>query len=273
LNDGSGKGGCGCRDSFDVYAKFEHAGDTRAAVKAAAELLEVSGSRADRIQGLDAPITVKEPWPDPMPLPAGLPEVEPFDFDLLPGMARDWLADIAHRMQCPPDFCAATFTIVAGSLIGRRVAIRPKRHDDWQVVPNLYGAMIGRPSLMKSPAMKEVLKPLARFEIEAKQEHAEVLVAHQVGALLAETTKQVQKGASHRRENGSRHGCATDAPAVYGERHDGRKAGRPPGGESQWLVGLCRRTDRATAVDGSGRSRGRPRLLSDRVVRRFTLHL
>jgi hypothetical protein len=59
-------------------------------------------------------------------------------------------------MQCPPDYCAATAMVMAGALIGRRVAIRPKRQDDWQVVANLYGAMIGRPSLLKSPAMKEM---------------------------------------------------------------------------------------------------------------------
>jgi hypothetical protein len=33
-----------------------------------------------------------------------------------------------------------------------------KRHDDWTVIPNLYGAMIGRPSLLKSPAMKRAVE-------------------------------------------------------------------------------------------------------------------
>lgn len=96
-------------------------------------------------------------------------------------------------MQCPPDYCAATAMIVAGALIGRKVAIRPKRHDDWQVVPNLYGAMVGRPSLLKSPAMKEILKFLSRLEVEAKQEYAKALADFETAALVAEATKKVGK--------------------------------------------------------------------------------
>lgn len=134
-----------------------------------------------------------EPWPDPLPLPNGLPAVLPFDFDLLPRALHAWIKDISDRMQCPPDYCATTAMIVAGSLIGRKVGIRPKRHDDWVVVCNLYGANIGRPSLMKSPAMQEVLKQLVRLEVQAKQDHAEALMKYEAAALVAEATKKVRK--------------------------------------------------------------------------------
>jgi hypothetical protein len=45
-------------------------------------------------------------WPEPTPLPDALPPVQPFDPDLLPDALRGWVTDIAHRMQCPPDFPA-----------------------------------------------------------------------------------------------------------------------------------------------------------------------
>ena len=53
-------------------------------------------------------------WPDPKPLPAGLPDVEPFVPNLLPAALRPWVMDIAERMQCPPDFTAAAAIVALG---------------------------------------------------------------------------------------------------------------------------------------------------------------
>ena len=64
--------------------------------------------------------------------------------------------DIAERMQCPPDFPAAAAVVALGSVIGRRCGIRPKRQDDWMVVPNLWGAVIGRPVTRGLPACPSV---------------------------------------------------------------------------------------------------------------------
>jgi putative DNA primase/helicase len=72
--------------------------------------------------------------------------------------------DIAHRMQCPPDFPAVAALVAISSLIGARAVVQPKRRDDWQVVPNLWGAVVGRPGVKKSPALSEALKPLNRLQ-------------------------------------------------------------------------------------------------------------
>jgi hypothetical protein len=192
LNDGKVKSGIGVHDAFDIFCHFEHGGDVSGAVKAAAATLGIQSSNGGKQS--EAPAT-SEPWPDPLPLPAGLPAVLAFDFALLPVALRGWVQDISDRMQCPPDYCAATAIIVAGALIGRKVAIRPKRQDDWQVVPNLFGAMVGRPSLLKSPAMKEMLKFLARLEVEAKAEYGKSLAAHAAAALVREATRKVKKDA------------------------------------------------------------------------------
>ena len=47
---------------------------------------------------------------------------------------------------------------------GRARWWHPKAKDDWRVVPNLWGLIVGRPGVMKSPALSEVLKPLATLE-------------------------------------------------------------------------------------------------------------
>jgi putative DNA primase/helicase len=79
----------------------------------------------------------KVEWPDPQPLPGGLPGVPAFDEHLLPDALRPWLTDIAERAQVPLDFPAAAVIVPLSSALGRRCGIYPKRHDDWLVVPNL----------------------------------------------------------------------------------------------------------------------------------------
>jgi hypothetical protein len=132
-------------------------------------------------------------WEDPAPLPEGLPPVDPLDPAMLPEPLREWIVDVSERMQIPPDFAAAGAVIVAGSLIGRKVGIHPKRRDDWLVAPNLWGAVVGRPSLMKSPALAEVMKPLATLVTEAYETYQKAMLAYETDVMVAEATKTAVK--------------------------------------------------------------------------------
>lgn len=135
----------------------------------------------------------RDPWPDPRPLPGGLLPVEPFDCALLPGPFRPWVSDIAERMQTPPEFVAVPAMVAAGSIIGRKVGIRPLRHDDWQEVPNLWGCIVGRPGVMKSPAVKHALKPLARLEAEANERFQHEREEWQAGQVERELRRDASK--------------------------------------------------------------------------------
>lgn len=120
-------------------------------------------------RGASAP--ADDSWPDPMPLPDALPPVAPFDFDLLPDSLRPWIQDITERVQCPPDFPAVGAMISLAAVVGRKIGIRPKRRDDWLEVPNLWGAVVGRPGVMKSPALRESMRPLARLQAKALESY------------------------------------------------------------------------------------------------------
>jgi hypothetical protein len=109
-------------------------------------------------------------WPLSHPLPGGLPAVPVFAAELMPDALRPWIADIVDRMQCPMDFPAVATIVTLSSLVGRQCAIRPKRHDDWTVVPNLWGAVVGRPGVLKTPAIQEPIRILSRLESAARQE-------------------------------------------------------------------------------------------------------
>ena len=107
-----------------------------------------------------APLLGVDGWPAPQPITSTLPPVEPFIPELLPDGIREYVMDVADRQQAPPDFAAVTALCGIAAVIGNRVRIRPKQNDDWEVVPNLWGAIVGRPSAMKSPAMQAALAPI-----------------------------------------------------------------------------------------------------------------
>jgi putative DNA primase/helicase len=115
----------------------------------------------------DVPVDDASPWPDPKPLPSGLLKFAPFSLDFLPASIGPWVADISERMQCPPDFVGVAATVALGSVIGRKIGIRPQCYTDWLEVPNLWACVAGRPGALKSPALQQALAPLRHLEAAA----------------------------------------------------------------------------------------------------------
>jgi Protein of unknown function (DUF3987)/Bifunctional DNA primase/polymerase, N-terminal len=136
--------------------------------------LERDGTRARvRAQTIDDGSFTEPEWPEPKPLPAGLLPVDAFTPDFMPAALGPWIEDAANRMQCAPDFVGISTMVATGALIGRRVGIRPQRKTDWVETANLWGCIVGRPGLLKSPAMNEALRPLRRLEVEACKQNKE----------------------------------------------------------------------------------------------------
>ena len=80
------------------------------------------------------------------------------------------MADLCERLQCPGDYIGVSVIAGAGSVIGRKVLVRPHLEDDWAVVANQWAMGIGRPGVMKSPAMDEALRPLKQLACLAEQQ-------------------------------------------------------------------------------------------------------
>ena len=102
--------------------------------------------------------------PTPEPIRIALLPVPPLDHELIPTPFRGWITDIAHRMQCPIDYCAVGAIAILAAVVGAGIGIKPKRKDDWLIVPNLWGGVIGPPSKKKTPALAEMVKALSRLE-------------------------------------------------------------------------------------------------------------
>lgn len=110
-------------------------------------------------------------WPIPNPLPNDFSPVPQFNITMLPVALQPYIEDIAERMQISPDIPAIGIITALSAAIGRRIQIKPKMHDDWTVVPNLWGLVVAPPGYMKSPALSEVMKPLHQLEGEAYREY------------------------------------------------------------------------------------------------------
>lgn len=133
-------------------------------------------------------------WDDPEPLPEDLLAVPEFDVHILPDALCAWVVDTAERLQCPIEFPAVTAIVAASALVGNRIRMRPKRADDWTVVPNLWGATVGKPGVLKTPATEEALKPLRAREAMARDEHQRAQQDYEFERDYAEAKRAELKG-------------------------------------------------------------------------------
>lgn len=138
-------------------------------------------------------------WPEPKPLPVGLPAVAEFELALLPDSLRPWAGDICDRVQCPPDYVGATLIAALGSVIGRKVGIRPQEQTDWTEYANQWAMIIGRPGVMKSPAMDATLAPLKRLAAKASETYDAEVTAYDHRAKLAKIRADAGEKAARQR--------------------------------------------------------------------------
>ena len=168
--------------------------------------------------------SAKEPnWPDIQPLPPEHPPVAPFDYILLPEAFIPYARDVAERMQCPPDYVAVGLMCSVGSLVGRKVGIHPKRKDDWLEVCNLWGGVVGPPSIMKSPALSDAMFPLNKLVAEAIERNKEECAAFADAKAVRAAGKDARKAelAKMLKERGEAAACE------LAKEHRTRETGEP----------------------------------------------
>ncbi|MBT8766297.1 YfjI family protein [Metapseudomonas boanensis] len=129
----------------------------------------------------------------PQPLPNGLPPAMAWKDALLPEALRGFVRDTADRTQCPPDFMAVALVVGISAVVGRKFTIHPKQRDDWEVVPNQWGCIIGRPSAMKSPALKQALRPLVALEAKEREKHGQALIKYKAASEVLELERKAAK--------------------------------------------------------------------------------
>lgn len=141
-------------------------------------------------QALEKIRNIKSESFEPLPLPAELLPVKPFDYALLPESLRPWVKDICDLIQCPSDFVAVGVMTSLAAIIGRKIGIRPQAQTDWTVICNLWALVVGRPGVLKSPALEAALAPLNRLVIEANKKFQIKEEIYQLDAMAAKFKKE-----------------------------------------------------------------------------------
>src|ERR1700682_4227248 len=101
---------------------------------------------------------------------------------MLPESFRDFVSDISEPMQVSVDFPAAAAIVSLAGCVGRRARILPKVKDTgWKAIPNLWGATVAPPGVLKSPVLLAVTSPLAHIEEMWRPEYAGEITSFEAG--------------------------------------------------------------------------------------------
>jgi putative DNA primase/helicase len=118
-------------------------------------------------------------WPEPASLQSELPHVQLFSEDLLPISFRQFVRDVAERMQVPMDYPAVVVVLCLAGAVSRRANIQPKANDTgWTVVPNLWGGIIAPPGFLKSPVIQSITRPLNQIQERWRRDHDDALLRY-----------------------------------------------------------------------------------------------
>jgi hypothetical protein len=116
--------------------------------------------------------TPEEAWPKLQELPDAKVSAPTLPPALIPTPIRNWVMDCAERAGVYPEMVLVPYLIAVGSVIGRRCVVVPKRHDTaFKVRPDLWGAIVARPSLIKTTIINESMSALRRLEATAYERY------------------------------------------------------------------------------------------------------
>ncbi|WP_353853394.1 YfjI family protein [Accumulibacter sp.] len=138
----------------------------------------------------DAPAGDSVPMPIPLPKLPAVPEI---DLAILPNELRPLVADAAERARFRPDFAAVAGMVALGSVIGRKIGIRLKRRDDWTEYANVWGALVGPPSALKSPAMRAAMAAFKRLQVSSDAGYADASQVYEAAMAAAKVRHDAKK--------------------------------------------------------------------------------
>lgn len=153
-------------DGFSLLADHAEMGVNNA-IQAITGALTVMGLvSSDDLKGAQG-----NDWAEPRELLTDLPSVRTINKDMLPDSLWRYVDNQAERLSVPHEYVAIPLITALAGIIGTKVSIFPKFLDDWEIVPNLWGAIIGNPSSKKTPSISAGMKPLNNLTYKAKAEH------------------------------------------------------------------------------------------------------
>ncbi|MBL6082378.1 DUF3987 domain-containing protein [Belnapia sp. T18] len=131
--------------------------------------------------GAQAPVGNNEAWPEPIDFLSssemtGTPELKA---EHVPLAIWPFVKDTAERMGVDPASVALAALVSLASVTHDDFVLQPKRFDTtWTESPRIWGAIVGDPSVLKTPIIRAATKPIDALEHEARLRHAEEVREH-----------------------------------------------------------------------------------------------
>jgi len=99
-------------------------------------------------------------------------QVPPLDFDLLPPIVAEFVADRAEQINTDPAYGALACVVTAAGMIDDRIKLQV--HYDWHESARLWGCIVGEVSTKKTPMQNTVAAPLNKLVEQVAKEDAEI---------------------------------------------------------------------------------------------------
>jgi hypothetical protein len=120
-------------------------------------------------------------WPEPIDFLAdaemtGAPELRP---EHLPPAIAAFVADTAARMGVDPATVALAALVTLSSVAHETWRLQPKQIDDtWREGARIWGAIVGDPSILKTPVIQAATRPIDNIDILARGRHELAMAEH-----------------------------------------------------------------------------------------------
>ncbi len=130
-------------------------------------------------------------WPEPIDFLAdaemtGAPELRP---EHLPPAIAPFVADTAARMGVDPATVALAALVTLSSVAHETWRLQPKQVDDtWREGARIWGAIVGDPSILKTPVIQAATRPIDNIDILSRGRHELAMAEHrtELAALKAD---------------------------------------------------------------------------------------
>ena len=112
--------------------------------------------------------------------------------ELLPTVIKEFAHDQGEMMGTDPSGLAMAALTVCAAVIPDRIQLQVKRHDpSWKELTRMWVGLIGDPSTMKRPLMREAAKPARRIDLKLWKSYIEAKGKYD--ALTSDEKKAAEK--------------------------------------------------------------------------------
>ena len=148
------------------------------------EQVSADASQATRPDG-------RSPWGEPVDFLADNSMAAPaLEAMHVPVALWPFIVDTGRRMGVDPACVALSALVSCSSVISDDFEVQPKRNDyTWVEQSRLWGAIVGEPSILKTPIISACTKPIIKLEAEARRVHAGQMRVYQEACEAAKAAK------------------------------------------------------------------------------------